>query len=110
MTSWRSTSDSRMPVDVRSAGWWTAPTRIVAESLEAVPDPLQTALNPGAQAPGSAVAGALARSLAPEEAGDAAPGWLLPDQVQSFRRIVAALRRHQGVVLADPVGTGKTYI
>jgi superfamily II DNA or RNA helicase len=90
--------------------WWTAPPSIVAESLEAVPDPLMTVLRPGAPASGMAVAGALARSLAPEEATDAAPPWLLPEQVQSFRRVIAALRRHGGAVLADPVGSGKTYI
>ena len=99
-----------MLLNVPSAGWWTAQPRIVAESLEAVPDPLQTALHPGEQAPGSAVACALARSLAPEEAKDAVPRWLLPGQAQSFRRLLAALRRHRGAVLADPVGTGKTYI
>ena len=90
--------------------WWTSPPSIVAESLEAVPDPLVTALRPGPPASGMAVAGALARSLAPIEATDEAPPWLLPEQVQSFRRVLAALRRHGGAVLADPVGTGKTYV
>jgi hypothetical protein len=89
---------------------WTSPPRIVAESLEAVPDPLVTALRPGPPASGVAVAGALARSLAPIEATDEAPLWLLPGQVQSFRRVLAALRHHGGAVLADPVGSGKTYV
>jgi superfamily II DNA or RNA helicase len=44
------------------------------------------------------------------EAPDVAPQWLLPEQVQSFRRVLAALRRHGGAVLADPVGSGKTYV
>jgi hypothetical protein len=57
-----------------------------------------------------AVASALARSLAPAEAADGPPPWLLPEQVQSFRRVLAALRRHGGAVLADPVGSGKTYV
>jgi superfamily II DNA or RNA helicase len=35
---------------------------------------------------------------------------LLPAQVRSFRRILAALRRFSGALLADPVGTGKTYV
>jgi superfamily II DNA or RNA helicase len=30
--------------------------------------------------------------------------------VQSFRRVLAAIRRHHGALLADPVGTGKTYV
>jgi hypothetical protein len=90
--------------------WWTAPPSIVAESLEAVPDPLVTALRPGPAASAMAVAGALARSLAPVEATDEAPPWLLPEQVRSFRRVLAALRHHGGAVLADPVGSGKTYV
>jgi helicase-like protein len=56
------------------------------------------------------VAAALARSLAPEEADDPAPPWLRPEQHLSFRRAVAAVRRYGGALLADPVGTGKTYI
>ncbi|HEV7364739.1 MAG TPA: DEAD/DEAH box helicase [Gemmatimonadales bacterium] len=38
------------------------------------------------------------------------PAWLLPEQVPSFRRVLAAVRRHGGAVLADPVGSGKTYV
>jgi superfamily II DNA or RNA helicase len=56
------------------------------------------------------VAGSLARSLAAEEALDRPPAWLLPEQVQSFRRVLATIRRHSGAVLADPVGSGKTYV
>src|SRR5207249_2529534 len=110
MTSWLDTLDSRPPPRLLSAVWWTSPPSIVAESLEAVRDPLVTALRPGPPASGMAVAGALARSLVPTEATDEAPPWLLPDQVQSFRRVLAALQRHGGAVLADPVGTGKTYV
>jgi hypothetical protein len=109
MTSWRDTLDSPLPRSAHSVVW-TSPPRIVAESLEAVPDPLVTALRPGPPASGVAVAGALARSLAPIEATDEAPPWLLPEQVQSFRRVLAALRHHGGAVLADPVGSGKTYV
>jgi superfamily II DNA or RNA helicase len=90
--------------------WATAPPSIVAESLEAVPDPLVTALHPGQPASGLAVARSLAQALATEEAPDSAPAWLLPAQVQSFRRLLAAIRRYDGALLADPVGTGKTYV
>jgi hypothetical protein len=75
-----------------------------------VPDPLLTVLQPGSPSSGHVVAGALARSLAPEESTDAAPAWLRAEQIQSFRRTLAALRRHRGALLADPVGSGKTYI
>jgi superfamily II DNA or RNA helicase len=90
--------------------WWTAPPAIVAESLVAVPDPLLTALRPGPLSCGAAVAASLARSLSPVEDDSAPPQWLLPLQQRSFRRVLAALRRHRGAVLADPVGSGKTYI
>jgi superfamily II DNA or RNA helicase len=75
-----------------------------------VPQPLLTALHPGAPASASAVAHALAASLQPEEEADPAPDWLLEHQRRSFRRILAALRRHRGALLADPVGSGKTFV
>lgn len=95
---------------MRSVPWWTAPPVIVAESLVAVPDPLLTALRPGPVSSGAAVAASLARSLAPAEDASPPPEWLLPHQSRSFRRALAALRRHRGAVLADPVGSGKTYV
>lgn len=52
----------------------------------------------------------MARRLAPDEAQDAAPVWLRSEQVRSFRRALHALRRHGGAMLADPVGSGKTYV
>jgi hypothetical protein len=35
---------------------------------------------------------------------------LLPEQRRSFARALAAVRRYRGAVLADPVGSGKTYV
>ncbi|MGZ8398889.1 MAG: SNF2-related protein, partial [Gemmatimonadales bacterium] len=90
--------------------WWTAPPAIVAESLVAVPDPLLTALRPGPLSDGAAVAASLARSLSPDEDDSPPPQWLLPQQQRSFRRVTAALRKHRGAILADPVGSGKTYV
>jgi superfamily II DNA or RNA helicase len=90
--------------------WWTAPPAIVAESLVGVPDPLLTALQTGPPASPAAVACSLVRSLAPLEHSDPPPAWLLPEQVASFRRALAAVRHYGGAVLADPVGSGKTYV
>jgi superfamily II DNA or RNA helicase len=90
--------------------WWTAPPALVAESLVAVPDPLLTALRPGPLSRGAAVAASLAQSLSPVEDDSPPPQWLLPSQHRSFRRVLAALRRHRGAILADPVGSGKTYV
>lgn len=90
--------------------WWTAPPAIVAEALTAVPDPLFTALRPGPRASGASVAGSIARSLMPKEDDSPAPPWLLESQRLSFRQTLAALRSYRGAVLADQVGSGKTYI
>jgi superfamily II DNA or RNA helicase len=84
--------------------------RIVAESLAAVADPLRTALTPGPPAPAAEVARALARSLVPVESAVPPPAWLLPGQLRSFRRAVAALERFGGALIADAVGSGKTYV
>jgi len=56
------------------------------------------------------VARALARSLLPPESTVPPPAWLLPGQLRSFRRAVAALDRFGGALIADPVGSGKTYV
>ncbi|HEU4828249.1 MAG TPA: DEAD/DEAH box helicase [Gemmatimonadales bacterium] len=56
------------------------------------------------------VAAALARAALPAEAADPAPEWLLPRQVRAYARALAAVRRFGGALLADAVGTGKTYI
>ena len=60
--------------------------------------------------PAVQIASAMARRLAPDEDADAPPAWLRPDQTRSFRRALHALRQYDGVLLADPVGSGKTYV
>jgi superfamily II DNA or RNA helicase len=84
--------------------------RIVAEALAPVPDPVVTALRPGCWMPAAQVARAMARRLAPDEDTDPPPAWLRPEQIRSFRRTLHALRRYGGALLADPVGSGKTYV
>ncbi|MEK6597965.1 MAG: hypothetical protein AABY91_06505, partial [Gemmatimonadota bacterium] len=49
-------------------------------------------------------------AVAPPLADDPAPPWLHPHQVVAFRRALAAVRRHSGAMVAEPVGTGKTWI
>jgi superfamily II DNA or RNA helicase len=56
------------------------------------------------------VAGSLARSLNPPEQPHPAPQWLLPEQRRSFGRVLAAIQRYGGALLADPVGSGKTFV
>jgi superfamily II DNA or RNA helicase len=84
--------------------------RIVAEALAPVPDPVVTALRPGEWRCAPEVVRAMARRLAPDEDEDVAPAWLRPEQLRSFRRALHAVRRYGGALLADPVGTGKTYV
>lgn len=89
---------------------WTGVPSIVAEALAPVPDPVVTALRPGEWRDPAEVARAMARRLAPDEDQDVAPAWLRAEQVRSFRRALHAVRRHGGALLADPVGSGKTYV
>jgi hypothetical protein len=82
---------------------------IVAESLtvaEALPVAAQTLMP--ASAP--AVAASLARLVAPPTARDIPPAWLRPEQVTAWRRVVSAVRSCRGALLAEPPGTGKTWI
>jgi hypothetical protein len=81
---------------------------IVAESLQVLDTP-PTPLPRSVGVP-RAVAARLARSAAAPEAGDPPPGWLLASQHRSFRRLLHTVRRFGGAMLAEPVGTGKTYI
>lgn len=82
----------------------------MAEALAPVPDPVVTALRPGEWRGPAEVARAMARRLAPDEDPAAVPAWLRPEQTRSFRRALHALRRYGGALLADPVGSGKTYV
>lgn len=72
-------------------------------------DPLTTVLFPGEPAPAARVARVLLRALVPPEE-QTPPPWLEADQLTSFHRVFAALRIHGGALLADPVGSGKTWI
>ena len=93
-----------------SPSWLARAPSLVAESLSPTRHPLEAWLRPGPAAPPSRVAAALARAMLPPEAPDPPPPWLRADQRLSFRRAVAAVRRHGGALLADGVGTGKTWI
>jgi len=110
MTGARSCSASPGESEMRWPSWLPRAPSLVAEALVEVRDPLAAWLRPGPPAPPGAVASALARALLPPEAGDEPPPWLRPDQKLSFHRTLAAVRRHGGALLADPVGTGKTYV
>lgn len=83
---------------------------LVAEQLVELDDPLAAVLHTGPARPAAEVLRSMAASLAPARADCPAPEWLRPEQVAPFQRAVAALERHGGALLADPVGSGKTWI
>jgi hypothetical protein len=91
--------------------WRTSPRPavIVAESLRRLPDP-PFAAGPGPCARPDAVASAIARSLAPPVSVEPGPGWLRESQRGTFARALAGIRRYGGALVADPVGSGKTWI
>lgn len=83
---------------------------IVAESLVELADPLAAELDPGEFRTVREVVDNIRNALAPIEATVDPPPWLRPEQCAPFRRIVAALERHGTALLADPAGSGKSYI
>jgi hypothetical protein len=99
-----------LPYTDAHSRWIRNAPRLVAEALQPVELPLATALRAGPRAPAALVARAIARALAPVEADAPTPPWLRPGQDVSFRRALASVRRHGGALLADPVGSGKTYV
>jgi hypothetical protein len=82
---------------------------IVAESLQVAADPPAPAQELLPAAP-RAVAASLARLACPRMAPDVAPVWLRPAQVEPWRRVIGAVRDFRGVLLAEPPGSGKTWI
>ena len=75
-----------------------------------MPDPLLAGLTVGPAAPPVAIARAIASTLRAAEDPTEPPAWLLNQQHRSFKRVVAAVRRYGGALLADAVGSGKTYV
>src|SRR4051794_14807365 len=110
MTWWQDISVCPVQHRERFVPRWEAAPSIIAEALVTVPDALLTALQPGAPASAVSVAAQLARSLSPAEDPAEPPSWLLGPQVSSFRRVLAAIHRFRGALLADPVGSGKTFV
>ena len=91
---------------------WPPPSTpaIVAEAFASVTHPVRTALVPGRPGIAPDVVRALAATVAPAAATDAPPPWLFPSQRRAYARTLAALRRFRGALLAEPTGSGKTFI
>lgn len=85
--------------------------RILAETLETPTEPLALLVGPLVSVSPAAACQLAARALLDvTDAAPAAPPWLMPHQVRAFTRIVAVIERFGGAVLADAVGTGKSYV
>jgi hypothetical protein len=89
--------------------WPETSPLIVAESLQVAAEPPAPVLGLS-PAPLREVAASLARLACPRVAPDLPPAWLRPAQVEPWRRVVGAVRDFRGALLAEPPGSGKTWI
>jgi superfamily II DNA or RNA helicase len=93
---------------------WDASTRLCAETLAGIADPLFPALaSAQVRAPEAVARTTLAGLLEPLESAlpaEPLPEWLLPHQADAVLRARGILARFGGVLVADGVGLGKTYI
>ncbi|MFI5235950.1 MAG: helicase-related protein [Gemmatimonadales bacterium] len=89
---------------------WSRAPRIVAEALSSVRDPLALWLAPTAFGNPQCIAAAIAQGAAPSAATDPTPPWLRPEQRGAFAAALTILRHYRTCLLADPVGTGKTFV
>lgn len=104
----RSASTTTRP---RFSGTWAT---LCAETLAGIADPLFPALSVAeVRPPADAARAMLAGLLEPLDtplAPETLPDWLLPHQAEAIARARAILARFGGVLVADGVGLGKTYI
>ena len=95
----------------RSFARWAT---LCAETLTGIADPLFPALAAAQSAhPAAAARAALSGLLEPLDSPtltESLPDWLLPHQAEAVARARAILARFGGVLVADGVGLGKTFI
>lgn len=102
-----SSMSSIAPTNVRSHSW----PRILAEELALPAEPLSLLLRPGSAVSPASVARLAARALLGEpDTSPFLPTWLAPHQVRAARRVDTILERYGGALLADAVGSGKSYV
>jgi superfamily II DNA or RNA helicase len=83
---------------------------IVAESLERVDLPLMTMLHGLEGGEPERVIAGMADAFSRPGDTRPLPGWLRPHQQLACSRLLPILDRYGGGLLADPVGSGKTYV
>lgn len=84
--------------------------RIVAESLTGVAEPVTTLTARPVSATVSEVIATTAAAIAPGRSCAVPPPFLQPQQVDSWRRALHALEQWGGALLAEPTGSGKSWI
>lgn len=84
--------------------------RIVAESLAHVREPVATLVAPAVPAGTAEVLAALAAAITPGRTPLAPPPFLHLDQIDSWRRALHAISRYGGALIAEPTGSGKSWI
>ncbi len=82
----------------------------MAESLRATDDLLAAVLEWPPTREAHSIAAAITRMLAPIDPALISAPWPTPAQQATAGRVIAAIRRYGGALLADPVGSGKTFI
>lgn len=85
-------------------------SRLVAEALRVMPLPIGGALPPPARDGVRTLGSRWQQAWIPHRSPAAPPSFLHIDQVDSWRRAIAALERWNGVIVADAVGSGKSWV
>ncbi|HRP07868.1 MAG TPA: DEAD/DEAH box helicase [Gemmatimonadales bacterium] len=85
-------------------------SRLVAESLRVLPVPGAARIPPVEWCDLDSLRSLAAHAWSPERVHAPPPSCLFPSQHDSWRRAVAAVRCHGGAILAEPVGSGKSWI
>lgn len=83
--------------------------RLVAEALVEMARPASAVAGWSRASPARAL-GAMAAATRLPESQLKLPAWLRDDQKRCCRRAIAAVERHGGALVAEPPGTGKTWI
>jgi superfamily II DNA or RNA helicase len=108
MASQQTRSVSHQTSKASSPAW----PRILAEHLADVEEPLGLLLVPGRRVTAREATLRVARllTLGEHDTALALPGWLAPHQRRAAERLVRMIARHDGAVLADSAGLGKSWI
>ncbi len=84
--------------------------RLVAEALQVVQVPVDGEVPPSRLANAATISALWEAAWQPDRCADPPPSWLRPGQHEAWRRTVAAINGWGGALLAEAVGSGKSWI